>query len=431
MFLAATVAAATISTARAEEDKPAPFTPVQLKLSEDGKSYMRFITWHQFWTRLTDMNPESTVGGNEQDLYPDFGIRRSRFLLFGELEKRVLVLFHFGINNQTFNNGKKPQVFVHDAWAEFKVLEEYLSVGFGLHYWNGISRMSNASTFKFLAIDAPILNWPTIEASDQFARMMGIYFKGKIDRLDYRVAINKPFRSGPDTLSQGEGAVYNSRTNTWAYSGYFMYQLLDQEPNLLPFLAGTYLGKKRVLTIGAGFEIQPDAMASLDAQGNRETHLQLSIGLDAFAEFPLGQDIGSLTAYLVFYHFDFGPNHLRNVGIMNLAQGGSSVNGPGNTYPVIGTGQHVYLQAGYLLPGSTFQPYVGTQISSFEALDDLSVMFETGVNWYIIDQNAKLTLHYRARPIFVRETPAGEGGTGDANLDSFGSELLLQTQILF
>ena len=58
-------------------------------------------------------------------------------------------------------------------------------------------------------------------------------------------------------------------------------------------------------------------------------------------------------------------------------------------------------------------------------------MFETGVNWYVIGQNAKLTLHYRARPIFVRDTPAAEGGSGDANLDSFSSELILQTQILF
>ena len=426
MVLAAALVGTVQGRAHAQETKPAPYKGMKLQLSDDGSSYMRFLTWHQFWTRLTDLNPGSTVSGTEQSLYPDFGIRRSRFLLFGEIEKRILVLFHFGINNQTFNNGKKPQVFVHDAWAEYKVFENYLSVGFGIHYWNGISRMTNSSTFRYLAIDAPIINWPTIELSDQFGRMMGIFFKGQVGRLDYRVAINKPFTAGPDQLVEGV-ANFNNRANTWAYAGYFMLHLLDIESNLLPFLPGTYLGEKKVFTLGAGFLIQPDGMASLD-NGERETHLQLSIGVDAFAEFPLGENEGAFTAYIVFYHFDFGPNYVRNVGIMPIAAGGTSLNGPGNAYPVIGTGEHVYFQTGYLLPGSKLQPYVGTQISSFEGLDDLSLMFEGGLNWYLHGQNAKLTLHYRARPIFVTE---GTEGNTQSKLDSFASELILQSQVMF
>ena len=432
---AAALIGATFGPAHAQEDKPGPFGPMKLELSEDGKSYLRFITWHQFWTRLTDLNPDSTVNGSGQDLYPDFGIRRSRFLIFGELQKRVLVLFHIGINNQVFNGDKKPQVFVHDAWTQFRVLDEALYIGFGIHYWNGISRMSNSSTFKYLALDAPILNWPTIEASDQFARMMGIYAKGKIGRFDYRVAVNKPFTSGPDdgpeNPLESEAAVYNGRANTWAYAGYFQYNFLDIESNLLPFMAGSYLGKKKVFTLGAGFLVQPDGMHSLNSEGNRETHLQLSIGVDAFAEIPLGQGAGALTAYLVFYHFDFGPDHLRNVGIMNFAEGGSSANGPGNRYPVIGTGEHVYFQVGYMLPiNIDLQPYFGTQVSAFEALDGISVMLEGGVNWYILGQNAKLTLHYRARPVFERDTTNTENPE-EPSFDTFASELILQTQLLF
>ena len=205
---------------------------------------------------------------------------------------------------------------------------------------------------------------------------------------------------------------------------------MDIESNLLPFTAGTYLGEKKVFTIGAGFLIHPDGMASLDDEGNRQTHLQLSIGVDAFAEIPFGENAGALTAYLVFYHFDYGPNHLRNIGIMNVAAGGTSLNGPGNLYPIIGTGEHVYLQVGYLLPGAVkLQPYFGTQISAFEALDDLSLMFEGGINWYIHGQNAKLTLHYRARPVFEQEQQ-GEA-VGESKLDSFASELILQTQVMF
>lgn len=445
-FWVAALVGITLGQAQAQEDKPAPYTPMKLELSEDGESYMRFITWHQLWTRVTDMNPGSTVNGSEQDLYPDFGIRRSRFLLFGEFQKRVLVLFHIGINNQTFNGQKKPQVFVHDAWAQFKVADA-LHIGFGLHFWNGISRMSNASSFRLLGLDAPIMNWPTIEASDQFARMMGIFFKGQIDRFDYRIALNKPFTSGPADLKprdlenpenpepnevNANEAVYNGRANTWAFSGYFEYHFLDLESNLLPYKAGTYLGKKKVFTVGAGFLVQPDGMHSLNAAETRQTHLQLSLGVDAFAEIPFGEGAGALTAYLVFYHFDFGPNHLRNIGIMNLAaRGGTSANGRGNAYPVIGTGEHMYFQVGYMLPvGFDLQPYFGTQVSAFEALDGLSLLFEGGVNWYLHGQNAKLTFHYRARPVF-EGGPTIDAPTAEPSLDSFASELILQAQLLF
>ena len=58
-------------------------------------------------------------------------------------------------------------------------------MGAGLHYWNGVSRLSSQSTLNFMTLDAPIFNWTNIEATDQFARQFGIYAKGQLDRLDY------------------------------------------------------------------------------------------------------------------------------------------------------------------------------------------------------------------------------------------------------
>ncbi len=169
-------------------------------IGNDENKYFRLITWHQVWARYNENNTGSTRLGVPQESTTDFGLRRSRFLMYAQLNKRFLILTHFGINNQNAisggvvpSDGKKPQLFMHDAWTEFNVYKKYLDIGFGLHYWNGISRLANASTLNFMTIDAPIFNWATIEATDQFARFIGIYAKGQIGKTDYRVSVSDPF----------------------------------------------------------------------------------------------------------------------------------------------------------------------------------------------------------------------------------------------
>ena len=147
---------------------------------------------------------------------------------------------------------------------------------------------------------------------------------------------------------------------------------------------------------------------------------------------PLGDrdESGAFSGYLVFYNYDFGPNHLRSIGIMNLASPGEgvSVNGAGNAYPSIGTGQHVYFHGGYLLPpnllnGQEFMPYVAFQYSNFEALEDPMLLFEGGLNWFLQGHHAKITMAFRNRPIFQ----AAEASKPVA--DSRASEFIVQTMI--
>lgn len=397
---------------------------MQFNFTEDGKNFIRLLTWHQLWGRMAQMNPGTTVNGQASNNQVDIGIRRSRFLVFGKVADRMSVVFHFGINNQTFNGAKKPQLYVHDVWTQYDIIPTHLSLGVGLHYWNGISRMSNWSTIKFLALDAPISNWPTIEKSDQFARQLGIYAKGKLGKLDYRLALNRPFKTG--TLMVGAAADYNPENNSPAVAGYFMYQFWEQEGNLLPYLPGTYIGKKSVFNLGSGFYYHPKAMIS-DAGSGIQTHDSLAVAGDVYLDMPVGE--GAITAYGVYMYTDFGPHHLRNVGIMNLGAGGTSVNGRGNAYPTIGTGHTFYGQAGYLLPmlvaGAQVQPYVSAQISSFDALDALAIIPEVGMNWFVHGHSAKFTVMYRARPIF--EVDDGMKKT----VDTYKGEVVAQTQLFF
>jgi hypothetical protein len=418
------------------------YRPLRLKLNEDGSKYVRFLMWHQFWTRYTEYNPGTgDVNGNPATHSFDIGLRRSRFLALAQMSPRFFFVTHWGINNQTFINGgadgsgnnvssgnKKPGIFIHGAWAEYAIIPSKLQVGAGLHYWNGISRMTNASTVSFMTLDAPIHNWPTIELTDQFGRQFGVFAKGKLGKLDYRLAINKPFVYGKEATS---AQAVNIKNEELATQGYFQYQFRDQESNLLPYMTGTYMGGKSVFNIGAGFHLHPNATGSL--QDNQlQTHDIQLFGVDAFFEQPIGKGM-AISAYTSLYSYDFGPGYIRNVGIMNTGQSISnqespeaknvSFNGVGNAQPTIGTGTISYTQVGLALPklanDGQFMPYATFTYKNFEALNEASTQYDIGLNYFVSGHNAKITAQYSTRPVYGQ----------DKNLPGSAGEFTVQTQI--
>ncbi|GAA4361529.1 hypothetical protein GCM10023185_28670 [Hymenobacter saemangeumensis] len=454
---------------------PTPAEPVpygagmKVNLSPDGSKYLRFITWHQVWTRYTENNTGTLRAPNKpQDSQVDFALRRSRFLVLSQLNPRFLVYTHFGINNQTAVSGgvvpaqdaKKPQLFLHEAVVEFKV-NQYLSLGTGMHYQNGLSRLTRASTLNFLTMDAPLTNWPTIEATDQFARGIGAYAKGRVKKLDYALSVNESFLtnqtgalstplglgttvgSGPAALNTGNNvAQYNPQGTNHVYQGYFSYEFLDLESNLIPFNVGTYLGTKRVFNIGAGFLYNQDGMVSrptssvvngaqIASPSTIETnkHDIVLLSADVFFDTPLNKETGTaLTVYGVYYNYNMGPNHVRFIGASNPGYGTDARRG--NAVPHSGTGSVGFVEAGYLLPKSLFgpklrmQPYASHLLAGYEGLRTSTGerknvnIFDIGSNFYIDGHNAKFTLNYRHRPDFTNVSEV-----------KYRPEITLQTQV--
>ena len=441
---------------------------LKLNLDTTGKKYVRMLTWHQVWLRYNENNPGSTINGDASSSQTDMSLRRSRFLIYAQINPNFLVLTHFGINNanqvsggaagQGANgtDGKKPQLFMHDAWVEQRVFKENLSIGAGLHYWQGPSRMSSASTMNFLAYDANILNWQNIEATDQFARQYGIFAKGKLlktKRIDYRAAINFPFALAKtnalttlDTASARQGVSFAAYKGGGqpknAFQGYVQYQFWDIESNLLPFTVGTYLGTKKVFNIGAGVYQQTDAMWSSSFNANTNSfetklHDQLFISADVFLDLPFqfkAQDM-ALTFYGMFNKFDMGPNYVRNIAIDNPTNGTVanqvSFNGGGNALPIVGTGNIYYAQAGLLLPKNKrlgkFQPYTAINYSKFDRIKDAVVTPDFGVNWFLNGHSAKVTFNYRMRPVFKYANSNQKHG--DVIFDTRKDEFTVQFQI--
>lgn len=390
---------------------------LKVKLNEDGSRYFRLIQWHQVWFKYNQNNSGSTLAGKSINESYDLSLRRSRFLMYSQLSDRFLIVTHFGINNQntfsggyTSTNGKKPQMYLHDAYVDYTVFKKYLHIGAGLHYWGGVSRMTNTSTLNFMTQDAPIFNWYNIEKTDQFGRNLGIFAKGKIGKLDYRLAANDPFQANESKTIATEVSDYNPYCRNWSFAGYLNYQFFDQESNLLPYMVGTYIGTKKVLNVGLGFDYLKDAMWYRNTVGDTLNQKQLQLGADVFLDLPLSSERkDALTFYGVLYNFDFGKNYVRSIGILNTADGGGALRG--NSLPTLGTGQVYYGQAGYLLPEwnlkTRFQVYGAFSHARFNGLKNAAGdlvpvnTIDAGLNVFLAGHHSKITLNYRARPDFT------------------------------
>ncbi len=432
------------------------YKPMVVKLDEKGQKFIRFITWHQVWLTHTMNNPGTLdINGEVQQSSTDIAIRRSRVLIHSQISPRFIILTHFGINNQSFvnggstavnnynnistvasNGGKRPQLYIHDAYTEFAVKPVKLHLGAGIHYWNGVSRFSSHSTLNFMTADAPIFNWYNIEATDQFARQLGIYAKGQIGRIDYRMHVNKPFAFGTAKSSIVSPNAVNVLNEHWSTGGYVNYMFFDKENNTLPYFVGSYLGAKKVFNIGAGWyhHIGATAFKASETSAVKE-HGQSNFGIDLFYDVPLNKKKRTaFSLYSVFYKYDFGPGYLRNIGILNHHAAVQSIStnpavswaGGGNMQPTIGTGEIWYTQAGYLLPafnnGTAFMPYATFTYKNFERIGKSSAQYDLGLNYLINQHHAKISVQYSNRPVYrsINDQPVRNGSK---------SEYILQTQI--
>ncbi|WP_439151148.1 hypothetical protein [Winogradskyella sp.] len=353
----------------------------RINFNDDGTKYMRFISWGQFWAQYNDDAPEGT-----QKLA--LSVRRARILTWIKFSDKFSMVAHFGLNSLNGDNtgpvGKdaSAQLFFHDFWGEYKVSDD-LYIGGGLHYWNGISRLNNQSTLNMLTLDNNRSSWSTLGLSDQFARHIGFYVKGKLGKLQYRFALNEanantldndgaPRDVGSATVYRGR-EVLGSAAAGKVIQGYVDVNLLDQESNALPYKVGTYMGSKKVFNIGAGFFSHSNGVVLPNGEGDDV----LLFAADAFYDAPIGDNGSAITAYATYQSNDYGEDFFL---------------GP------YATGDMIYSHVGYVLPGdktkTRFQPYVAYSTRSIDVIEDNANQFKLGANIFFTGHHSKLSFDY-------------------------------------
>lgn len=356
----------------------------KINFDDNDDKYVRILTWVQAQANFSDSRPE-----NQADI--SFQLRRARLLVYGQITKDFLVLTHMGMNSLNSYNmnplgaDDAPQVFMHDAWAQYNVSENHVFGG-GLHYWNGLSRLNSQGTLNLMTMDNNRSSWATLGITDQFARHIGIFAKGNFGKLQYNVAINEAIVNGLDSrpLSnfsasyQGANILGTAEAGK-TYTGYFAFNFFNLESNFLPFKVGTYLGTQRIFNLGAGFYHHPNGAVLLENDQPIGENINL-FAADVFYDAPIGTNGASLTGYAVFQSNDYGTNYLF---------------GP------YATGEMIYSHLGYLLPSSKsstrFQPYISYNHRFIDASSEDSSDFGLGINAFLNGHNSKLTLEYKSQ----------------------------------
>lgn len=384
-------------------------------LSEDSASYIKFNFVTQVWVRYTDNNPGTTIQGYPQSNTFDIGLRRARFILSGQISPRTFFFVQFGQNGFSYLSSRKTGAFFHDVTGEYHVFKKELHIGGGLMGWTGPTRFSNSAVGSILALETPAVEEATNDISDQVVRKLGIFAKGTIGKIEYRFSLAKPFivqtaNPPPDAIS--ENSTYSTQPPNVELQSYIRYQFFQNESMTDPGTPGTYLGTKKVLNIGIGANYQKNAMYHMKGTDTSFNDLVL-LGIDAFADLPLNPEKGNaLTLYLNYNKYLFGDGFLRLGSSMNPANGVdpmyASFNGPGNAYPMIGNGDVVYFQGGYLLKKNllgklgTLQPFFDFTYGNYDRLQDPLKLWDLGVNWLVNGKRVKFTFDYQNRPIYYR-----------------------------
>jgi hypothetical protein len=416
---------------------------MKLKLNDDASHYVKLTFTNQLWLRGNQSNPGTTVLGVPQANTFDIGLRRTRMQLYGQATDRMFFYMQFGMNNFNFlaaNAGnRKLQAFFHDALGEYSVFKgkNTLRLGGGLTILNGLSRFSQPSIGTIMTLDVPVFAQTTVDQTDEFSRKLSIYARGQIKHLDYRIALTDPFpvtSNGQVQPTIGPNATFAQVGHHKQYQGLFCWNFFDSETHVTPYMQGTYLGKKKILNLEIGAISQKGATWS-QIGADTSYHPMLHWSVASYLDMPVNAEAGTaFSAYLGYFHLDYGPNYIRNNGIMNPANGvnsAGSFNGAGNAFPMFGTGSVVYGQAGYKFKNDLFKdlgtlmPYASVQYANYDRLQDPMVVTDVGVNWLMQGHSQKLSLDWQNRPVFAANA------AGDLQQSTRKNALIMQYQTAF
>jgi hypothetical protein len=452
-FSSSTVLAQNQDQTQVQTEAPTPLNhnntidEMKLKLNEDGSHFLKWTFTNQVWFRYNQSNPGTTVLNDPTKETFDIGLRRTRIQFFGQLSDHVFFYTQFGQNNFNYlagqnssNSGnRKVQVFFHDALGEYKVWKDNdrLKLGGGLTIANGLSRFSQPSIGTIMTMDVPVFAQATVDQTDEFSRKLSVYARGQVGKFDYRIVLSDPFpitSNGTTAPPIGANATFAQDVHHKQYQGYFIYNIFDKETHTTPYMTGTYLGKKKIFNIEAGFIAQRNAMwYTPDGLTTKYQNMNL-FSAALFYDAPLNTEKGTaLSAYAGYFNTNYGKNYLRYNGIMNPASGTTTTglpgNNQGNAFPMFGTGQVIYAQVGYLFKkdlfgegNGTLMPYASLMSAKYDRLADPMNVFDIGINWLLKGHTSKFSLDYQNRPVY-------ENKAGDLVKTANKGQVVLQYQI--
>ena len=337
-----------------------------IEVYRNGDVSLNIGYWAQAWYQYVG-DYDRDGDGEWDDSLNDFMIRRTYFSIKGTVTPKLSVFIHYAGDRigqeglDTPGMGLGTGLALRDCWLNYKVIEDDLMVQVGRMYVPFTRNYGTTSTMSLLTTE---LDWgqgglrsgilyPQKVGRDDSVTLWGNVLK---DKLQYRLMVGEGV----------EGSAANP-DDSLRFAGRLSFNLFDPETGW--FNAGTYLGKKKILAIGGGFDFQPD-LVMVGEKCNYEAYTA-----DVHLDLPL--ESCALTAEVAWLT-------IQNVG--------NTVTWSDLT---AGTDGDIYTaKAGLLLAGN-IQPFVHYELINpdVSGANDTSI-YGIGCNYYIKGPANKLTLEY-------------------------------------
>lgn len=365
-------------------------------------------------------NADIGSGPNGTDSRTDIHFQRNRLSLTGMLDDIWGMKFQTCGNTSTTKSPLGFNFSQPNDWndRDIRIIDSYVIGNFteAVNMKLGLtkvplSRANLDDCFAPLSLDRSMFVYtPNGGSPAKFSRDMGLVFWGDLadDKLKYWIAamegregvfqftlpgqvtlpglaINTPYTSTPEPKSNLQ---YTARVH---------YSFLDAEPG--SGYVGTYFGKKKILTIGAGASFEADvayknvaAPPTTTLPINLETVDYLAYAADLMFEYPYS--FGTVTLNGQYLKIDLDDAYKTN---RNAADRFTLIAGP------MGQKQGGFAKLAYMLPGKIgkegrLQPYAFYErwlIAHLLGVDEQRIeQTGVGINYYIHGQNVRTTLEY-------------------------------------
>ncbi|BAI80148.1 phosphate-selective porin O and P [Deferribacter desulfuricans SSM1] len=306
----------------------------------------------------------------------EFNFRRNRIGFIGTYNRMVSFYFQTEYIEDkqvgpltTDLSDEEKNFYVLDAQVRFKFSNAFhIRLG---KFKHNLTRENLEGCFEPLTMDRSLFVYAPFKTS----RDKGVVFWGNLfdNIFQYRFDVMEGKTSGDP-----------SPKSNFRYTGRIHLTFLDPEKSY--GYKGTYLGKKKVLTIGASYQYEPDAVYDDVANATGEKDYQ-AYSVDGFFEYPFS--FGTVTLSSAYLKVDFDDAY-------------KGADPDDEVIGLHGERDGYYVKAGYMFPMNIgpgklqlFYRFDNFSFGKYGNFYDQEIKwYGVGFNYYIYGQNLKITGQY-------------------------------------
>jgi hypothetical protein len=311
--------------------------------------------------------------GEEDGGITNFGFRRNRLALMGAWSDKVSLY----VQMEFADPNLAPVDFSGAGFdTNAQLLDAAIRFGFSDAFKVNVGRFKyNFSRENLEACEDPLtldrslfIRAPYVGTRDDGVAVWGNLFG---DRFQYRVDAMEGRQAAAGTLVPSSNPRYSARGHV---------TLLDPESTY--GYKGTYLGKKKVLTVGGAYQFEPGVTYTDTTTLLGDNDYQ-GWTVDGFFEYPIAG--GAVTASAAYEKIDLDDAYTG----ANPDPGATGLFGEKNGW---------YAKGGYLFSGAPLQVFGRYEKWRFACLnnvfDQIVDWYGFGANYYVWGQNLKLTAEW-------------------------------------